>query len=81
MVWQLLTRAIVSRQFTRALSQKAKVLVLTGPTCVGKTRASLKLAQLLNGEIVSADSMQVRTVEQTAFQGSEYNTDIRCVGI
>eukprot|EP00887_Chlorella_sp_A99_P000641 scaffold5.g641.t1 len=36
-----------------------KVLVLTGPTAVGKTKASLELAERLNGEIISADSVQV----------------------
>lgn len=36
-----------------------KLLVLTGPTAVGKTKLSLALAKALNGEIISADSMQV----------------------
>ena len=36
-----------------------KVLVILGPTCVGKTQVSLKVADLLNGEIVSFDSRQV----------------------
>lgn len=35
------------------------LLVLVGPTAVGKTALSLLLAQRLNAEIVSADSMQV----------------------
>ncbi|MBQ1327553.1 MAG: tRNA (adenosine(37)-N6)-dimethylallyltransferase MiaA [Eubacterium sp.] len=35
------------------------VIVLTGPTAVGKTDLSIKLAKLVNGEIISADSMQV----------------------
>lgn len=35
------------------------VLVLVGPTCVGKTELSLKLAPSLNAEIVSADSRQI----------------------
>ena len=38
---------------------KAPVIVLAGPTGVGKTALSLKLAQVLGAEIVSADSMQV----------------------
>jgi tRNA dimethylallyltransferase len=38
---------------------KKKVVVLAGPTGVGKTEFSLKLAHALNGEIVSCDSMQV----------------------
>jgi tRNA dimethylallyltransferase len=36
-----------------------QVLVILGPTCVGKTQASLKLADILNGEIVSFDSRQI----------------------
>lgn len=38
---------------------KEKVLVLAGPTAVGKTELSIRLAQKLNGEIVSTDSMQI----------------------
>ena len=36
-----------------------KVLVILGPTCVGKTQVSLKVADILNGEIVSFDSRQI----------------------
>ncbi|MBR6698176.1 MAG: tRNA (adenosine(37)-N6)-dimethylallyltransferase MiaA [Lachnospiraceae bacterium] len=36
-----------------------KLIVLTGPTAVGKTAASIGLAKAINGEIISADSMQV----------------------
>ena len=35
------------------------VLVILGPTCVGKTQLSLKLADILKGEIVSFDSRQI----------------------
>jgi tRNA dimethylallyltransferase len=38
---------------------KKPILVLTGPTAVGKTEISIKLAQRCGGEIISADSMQV----------------------
>ena len=38
---------------------KKPLLILTGPTAVGKTRLSIKLAKAVNGEIISADSMQV----------------------
>ncbi|KAI3350829.1 tRNA (adenosine(37)-N6)-dimethylallyltransferase MiaA [Clostridium botulinum] len=38
---------------------KQKILVLGGPTAVGKTELSIKLAEKLNGEIISADSMQI----------------------
>jgi tRNA dimethylallyltransferase len=36
-----------------------KVVLLVGPTCVGKTGASIELALRLDTEIVSADSMQI----------------------
>lgn len=36
-----------------------KILVLAGPTAVGKTELSINLAKKLNGEIVSTDSMQI----------------------
>jgi len=36
-----------------------KVLVILGPTCVGKTQVSLKLADILKGEIISFDSRQI----------------------
>ncbi len=39
--------------------QKRPLIILTGPTAVGKTKASIGLAKALNGEIISADSMQV----------------------
>ncbi len=35
------------------------LVILTGPTAVGKTDLSIKLAKKINGEIISADSMQV----------------------
>lgn len=36
-----------------------KVIAVVGPTASGKSSLAIKLAQRLNGEIVSADSMQV----------------------
>lgn len=42
-----------------AASKKPKVVILTGPTAVGKTIVSLELAEALEGEIISADSVQV----------------------
>lgn len=36
-----------------------EVLILAGPTAVGKTAISIELAKRLNGEIISADSMQI----------------------
>lgn len=41
--------------------KKRPLIVLTGPTAVGKTALSVKLAKAVNGEIISADSMQVYT--------------------
>lgn len=39
--------------------KKPPLIILTGPTAVGKTSLSIGLAKALNGEIISADSMQV----------------------
>jgi tRNA dimethylallyltransferase len=36
-----------------------KLLILTGPTGIGKTKISIELAKELNGEVISADSMQI----------------------
>ncbi len=38
---------------------KQPLIILTGPTAVGKTKASIGLAKAVGGEIISADSMQV----------------------
>lgn len=38
---------------------KKPLIILSGPTGVGKTKLSISLAKKLNGEIISADSMQV----------------------
>jgi len=38
---------------------KPKMIILTGPTAVGKTELSIRLAKEIGGEIISADSMQV----------------------
>lgn len=38
---------------------KKPLIILTGPTAVGKTAASIGLAKAVGGEIISADSMQV----------------------
>lgn len=40
-------------------TEKKPLIILTGPTAVGKTRASIGLAKAIGGEIISADSMQV----------------------
>lgn len=36
-----------------------KIIVITGPTGVGKTKLSVELAKKYNGEIINADSMQI----------------------
>lgn len=36
-----------------------KIAVIAGPTATGKTKLGIELAKLFNGEIVSADSMQI----------------------
>ena len=38
---------------------KQPLIILTGPTAVGKTALSIRLAKAIGGEIISADSMQV----------------------
>lgn len=38
---------------------KKKLMIIAGPTAVGKTNISIKCAKKLNGEIISADSMQI----------------------
>ncbi len=41
------------------MEAKKTLVILTGPTAVGKTALSIKLAKTIGGEIISADSMQV----------------------
>ncbi|MGG4499198.1 tRNA (adenosine(37)-N6)-dimethylallyltransferase MiaA [Brevibacillus reuszeri] len=41
------------------LQQREKLVVIVGPTAVGKTNLSLELASEFEGEIISGDSMQV----------------------
>jgi tRNA dimethylallyltransferase len=41
------------------LDSKQKLLVIIGPTAVGKTKLSIELAHHFNGEIISGDSMQI----------------------
>lgn len=43
----------------RRMEEKHKVIVICGPTASGKTALSIELAKKINGEIVSADSMQI----------------------
>ncbi len=41
------------------MEQKPKVIVICGPTASGKTSLSIELAKQINGEVISADSMQI----------------------
>ncbi len=41
------------------MTEKKNLVILTGPTAVGKTKLSIELAKRIGGEIISADSMQV----------------------
>lgn len=43
----------------KEMYMKKPLVILTGPTAVGKTDLSIQLAKKINGEIISADSMQV----------------------
>lgn len=38
---------------------KTKIIVIVGPTAVGKTALSIEIAKAVNGEIISGDSMQI----------------------
>lgn len=43
----------------RGINMKPKIVVIVGPTAVGKTKLSIEIARAFNGEIISGDSMQV----------------------
>ena len=38
---------------------KIPIVIILGPTAVGKTEISIEIARQLDGEIISADSMQI----------------------
>lgn len=46
-------------QIYNGSSPQKKIIVIAGPTCVGKTALAIKIASRLGGEIVNADSMQI----------------------
>ena len=41
------------------MKKKDNLVILLGPTAIGKTSTSIELAKSLNGEIISSDSMQI----------------------
>jgi len=50
----------VQKQIPFSFQKKRKrVIVISGPTCCGKSKLAMELAQAMDGEIISADSMQV----------------------
>jgi hypothetical protein len=48
-----------AQQQRAAYTARPKVVIITGPTAVGKTKLGLELAKHIGGEIISADSVQV----------------------
>ena len=57
------------------------LVIITGPTAVGKTEISIELAKAINGEIISADSIQVYKYMDTN-QSLEYmNPYLATVGL
>ncbi len=44
---------------TKQKQQKQKIVVIVGPTAIGKSSLAVELARLFDGEIVSADSRQI----------------------
>lgn len=44
---------------TKPMKEKPRLVIIAGPTAVGKTSTAVALAKEMNGEVVSADSMQV----------------------
>ena len=52
---------------------KKPLIILAGPTATGKTALSIDLAKAVNGEIISADSMQVyRHMDIGSTEGTEW---------
>ena len=50
---------LIANERKKMMKAKPKVIVICGPTASGKTGLSVKLAQKMDGEIVSCDSMQI----------------------
>ncbi len=57
---KLMTRfTLPEKQAVGPRTKRKKVVVIAGPTAVGKSRLALSIARAIGGEIISADSMQV----------------------
>ena len=54
-----MSNCVHKKDHTVTMAGKPPMIVLTGPTAVGKTKLSIALAKAVDGEIISADSMQV----------------------
>lgn len=54
--------------FRKRAVEKELVIVICGPTCTGKTKLALKLAEVLSTDIISVDSMQI-------YSGMDIGTD------
>ncbi len=55
---QMSREKLISPLLKQEALRRSSVIVIIGPTAVGKTPLAIKLAKKVNGEIISADSMQ-----------------------
>ena len=55
----MVSSTATERNEQQKIPKKKPLIILTGPTAVGKTELSIELAKKVNGEMISADSMQV----------------------
>ena len=56
--WEILEK-LVNRKTSTPVGTKNKLIIVLGPTASGKSDLAIKIAQRLNGEIISADSCQI----------------------
>ncbi|MBI2743671.1 MAG: tRNA (adenosine(37)-N6)-dimethylallyltransferase MiaA [Chlamydiales bacterium] len=77
---------VTQKQKTPPSIHKKKVIVIAGPTGVGKTEISLRIAKVSGGEVISSDSMQVyrgmdigtaKVTEEEKLQVPHHLIDIR----
>ncbi|MCI5045236.1 MAG: hypothetical protein MRY72_11110, partial [Aquisalinus sp.] len=50
---------IYAKRFRMEISHQIPVILIAGPTASGKSAAALELAEIIGGEIINADAMQV----------------------